>query len=379
MKTYLRILRLIPLGVIAAISFFADQTAEGQFVSTNYVVDQFDTDTTISYTNLQWGTVVPAITWDGNTNAATSLGPNNPGSGASKWVVPWSSTTTNDQIAAIHWFAGGGVINLSNFNTMSFDIMFSNNSATDGHGSYGGLEVGIVPSSDLWLSASLGNYFTAVTNGNSWIHVTLPVSTNYNISGIGIKMLQNRTGYRLTGTTTFWLDNIIFSGYSTVPVAGPPQMIQLNSAQTWQRLEFQVANVPTASNPFNPTIISLDATFTAPSGKTSVVPAFWYQGYNRSLAGNAGTTEVDAANAPPQWRIRFTPVEVGAYSLSLVIQTNGQAYGTFTTNFTVTSNSTPVRFGYVGIASGNRYFQTGDGQALPLNGVCVLAWNQGNV
>ena len=371
MKAHIRQFQLILFVVMTAIGFFSAQTAEGQFVATNYVVDQFDTDTTTSYTNLQWGTVVPAITWDGNTNAVTSLGPNNPGSGASKWVVPWSSTTTNDQIAAIHWFAGGGVINLSNFNTISFDIMFSNNSATDGHGSYGGLEVGIVPSSDLWLSASLGNYFTAVTNGNSWVHVTLPVSTNYNISGIGIKMLQNRTGYRLTGTTTFWLDNLIFSGYSTVPVAGPPQMIQLNSAQTWQRLEFQVTNVPTASNPFNPTIISLDATFTAPSGKTFVVPAFWYQGYNRSLAGNTGTTEVDAANGAPQWRIRFTPVETGAYSLSLAIQTNGQAYGTFPTNFTVASNSTPARFGYVGIASGNRYFQTGDGQALPLNGACV--------
>ena len=33
----------------------------------------------------------------------------------------------------------------------------------------------------------------------------------------------------------------------------------------------------------------------------------------------------------------------------------------------------PSRFGYVGIATGNRYFQTGDGRALPLNGEDV-AW-----
>ncbi len=154
----------------------------------------------------------------------------------------------------------------------------------------------------------------------------------------------------------------------SLPVIGPLQIIQLNSAQAWQRLEFQITNVPTAGNPFNPTIISLDATFTSPSGKTSVVPAFWYQGYNRSLASS---TEVDTPTSAPQWRIRFTPVEAGAYTLSLAIQTNGLAYGTFTTNFTVVSNSAPARFGYVGIASGNRYFQTGDGQALPLNGSCV--------
>jgi len=156
--------------------------------------------------------------------------------------------------------------------------------------------------------------------------------------------------------------------FQSLPFSGPLQILQLNSAQTWQRLEFQVTNVPAAGNPFNPASISLDATFTAPSGKASVVPAFWYQGYNRSLAGS---TEVDSANGAPQWRIRFTPMEVGDYSLSLAIQTNGLAYGTFTTNFNVVSNSALARFGYVGIASGNRYFQTGDGQALPLNGSCV--------
>jgi hypothetical protein len=39
--------------------------------------------------------------------------------------------------------------------------------------------------------------------------------------------------------------------------------------------EFAIVNVPTAANPFDPDNIRLDATFTLPSGRLMVVPAFW--------------------------------------------------------------------------------------------------------
>ena len=136
-------------------------------------------------------------------------------------------------------------------------------------------------------------------------------------------------------------------------------------AQLWQRLEFQITNVPTASNPFDPSIMALDATFTLPSGRTIVVPAFWYQEFQRSLSGG---NEYDTASAPPQWRLRFTPPEAGSYSLSLAIRTNGQPFDTIATSFTVVSNSPPSRFGYVGVAPSHQYFQTGDGQPLRLIG-----------
>ncbi len=144
-----------------------------------------------------------------------------------------------------------------------------------------------------------------------------------------------------------------------------PQIIHLTSAQLWQRLEFSITNVPTASNPFDPDVIRLDATFTLPSGKTMTVPAFWYQNYQRSLSGGY---ENDTPVGPPGWRLRFTPPESGNYSLALVIQTNDQPYGApVVTNFTVTAIA-PARFGYVGIASGGQYFQTSDNQPLRLVG-----------
>lgn len=341
--------------------------------TTNYIVDQFDSNTTGLYVNQGWGTAVPAITWDDTQNAVTLLGPNNAGSGSAEWVIPW--TTTGDQIEVTRAFNNGTVLNLSNFTNVSFDLMFATNSATDGHGSHGALEVDCVPQSVGWPSTALAIYTSAVANGNGWIHVSLPVNAAGNtnlaaVTGLGIKIQQSRTGSNLSGTTTFWMDNLIFSGFLPPPVNGPPQIIQLNAAQLWQRLEFEITNIPAFSNPFDSSLIALDATFTLPSGRTMVVPAFWYQGYQRTLSGG---TEYDTVAGPPQWRLRFTPPEAGVCSVSLAVQTNGQLSDTIVTNFTVVSNSPPSRFGYAGIAPNNQFFQTSDGQGLPLNGE-NMAW-----
>ncbi|HVU27333.1 MAG TPA: DUF5060 domain-containing protein [Verrucomicrobiae bacterium] len=146
-----------------------------------------------------------------------------------------------------------------------------------------------------------------------------------------------------------------------------PVISQLNSAVIWERAEFGITNVPTTSNPFDPDVIRLDATFTSSSGKTKTVPAFWYQNYQRAFSGGY---ESDTPVGLPGWRLRFTPSEGGTYSLSLMIRTNGQIYGTpVITNFLVFFLGTPPpRFGYVGIAPGRQYFQTGDGQPLRLIG-----------
>ncbi len=150
-----------------------------------------------------------------------------------------------------------------------------------------------------------------------------------------------------------------------------PQLIQLNSAQLWQRLEFSITNVPAATNPFDPDVIRLDATFTLPSGKTMNIPAFWYQNYQRSLSGGY---EQFTPMGSPEWRLRFTPPEVGGYSISLTVHTNGQLYGSVSTvDFSVPTNATPAGSGYVRVAPGEQYFETSDGEPLRLIGENV-AW-----
>jgi hypothetical protein len=145
-----------------------------------------------------------------------------------------------------------------------------------------------------------------------------------------------------------------------------PQITQLLPAQLWQRLEFSVTNVPAATNPFDPNVIALDATFTLPSGRAMVVPGFWYQNYQR---GSSGGYEYVTPIGLPEWRIRFTPPEAGTYALSLAIRTNGQSSGApATASFTVPATSPPAQAGYVRVAASRQYFETGDGQGLRLIG-----------
>jgi hypothetical protein len=167
------------------------------------------------------------------------------------------------------------------------------------------------------------------------------------------------------------------------------KLVQITPPQIWQRLEFGIVivNGPAIANPFDSDIITLNATFTLPSGASMIVPVFWYQAYQRSLSG---TNEVDTAitnpaTVSPGWHLRFTPPMAGSYSLSFEItKLNNhlvhQTVPIVASNGT-TSNSTPLhvpplppkdqsssQHGYVGIAPGGRYFQTGDGHALPLIG-----------
>src|SRR5260370_20721199 len=98
-----------------------------------------------------------------------------------------------------------------------------------------------------------------------------------------------------------------------------PQVSQVPSPKRCRRLEFSITNVPFVTNPFDPDTIRLDAAFALPSGRTTTVPAFWYQGYQRSLSGGY---EYDVATGVAGWRLRFTPPETGSYSLLLNVRTN---------------------------------------------------------
>ena len=206
--------------------------------TTNYLVDQFDTDTTYLLGNQGWGTAAPTISWDDSQNATTTMGPNNPGSGSAEWAIAWP--TVNDQVMVTHSF-NGDVLNLNNYTNISFDIKFDTTSATDGAGSYGGVEVDWVPQSDGWPSTpNTVAYQTFTAGNNGWQHVSLPISASANpkltsVTSMGFKIQQNKTGSNLTGTTTFWLDNIILGAVTQIarptlsiaPVTTPPGLMMV--------------------------------------------------------------------------------------------------------------------------------------------------------
>lgn len=200
---------------------FAGLAVLAKAQTTNYLVEQFDTDTTYLLANLGWGTAVPAISWDDTQNATTTMGPNNPGSGSAQWLISWPGV--NDQVMVRRSFNNGDVLNLNNYTNISFDIKYDSTSATDGAGSYGAVEVDWIPQSDGWPSTpNTQAYQTFAAGNNGWQHVSLAISASANpklsaVTGMGIKIQQNKTGNNLTGTTKFWLDNVILGALSQVP------------------------------------------------------------------------------------------------------------------------------------------------------------------
>jgi hypothetical protein len=198
----------------------------------NYVADQFDTDTSSSFDNNVWGSASPVITWDDTKNAATTMAANNAGSGSLEWQIAWPEAS-GDQFMVTRGFVSSTVLNLDDYTNVSFDIMFATNCGTDGEGSYGDVEIGVTPQSDGWPSTALGVYQSEVTNGNGWIHVSMPFTASSiaklsAVTAYYVKIQQSRTGGNLTNTT-FWLDNVIFGG-NTNAVPPPKLAITPNNS-----------------------------------------------------------------------------------------------------------------------------------------------------
>ena len=216
------------MGIAGAGSLVQAQT-------TNYLVDQFDDGSTINLLgNNGWGQAAPGFGWDNMQNATTTMGPNTPGSGSAQWVISWP--TTSDQVMVTHSFNNGDVLDLNGYTNISFDIKFDPSSATDGAGNYGAIEVDWVPQSDGWPSTPNTQAYQVFAAGNNgWQHVSLALNASANtklsaVRGLGFKIQQNKTGGNLSGTTTFWMDNIILGALSqtirptvaVAPVTTPP-------------------------------------------------------------------------------------------------------------------------------------------------------------
>ncbi|MFO1475434.1 MAG: DUF5060 domain-containing protein [Verrucomicrobiota bacterium] len=173
---------------------------------------------------------------------------------------------------------------------------------------------------------------------------------------------------RLTGNLGQWatITSLLLFGTATAGFAEPPGIVPLSIGPAWQRADFRIDHAPAATNCFDPDEIRIDAVIQSPSGKSSVVPAFWYQDFSRGLSNGV---EVVAAVHPPEWRVRFTPTEPGKYSMGLRVTVAGRAVpASAPAAFEVAASTNAPRAGYVRVGPDRRYFETADGQPLRLIG-----------
>ena len=137
-----------------------------------------------------------------------------------------------------------------------------------------------------------------------------------------------------------------------------------------QKIEWAVGGVPRVANPFDPDQIRVEATVTSPSGIQWTIPCFWFQNYTRKLSGG---NEVLATSGAQEWHGRFTSMEAGPHEWVLQVTTNGVLYAKLTN--TVTVEEVPAGAvqpaGFVRVAAAKQYFETSDGQSLPLVGANI--------
>jgi hypothetical protein len=99
-------------------------------------------------------------------------------------------------------------------------------------------------------------------------------------------------------------------GLTAVSCSAALSFTPITAPQAWNRAEFRIEGVPAGPNPFDPDVLAVDATITSPGGRAWRVPGFWYRNYQRTLAtGQENLTATSTA----EWRLRFTPREVGLH------------------------------------------------------------------
>lgn len=150
-------------------------------------------------------------------------------------------------------------------------------------------------------------------------------------------------------------------------------MKTITTPTQWKTLELQLPELPEVANPFDPEQITVNLHIKTPSGKSLIVPAFWYQEYSRALEDGAEKLTIKGT---ANWRIRFTPTEAGQHQLELNVVINGESiYPTVQQTISVGENTPKDQHGWVELAD-NRYFQTSDGLPLRLIGENVC-WDIG--
>lgn len=124
----------------------------------------------------------------------------------------------------------------------------------------------------------------------------------------------------LSVQTQGWATNIVRVDYQPTAAIAQKYEIALDLDTTYE-------------NPFDTSEVTIDAVFTAPSGRQIKVPAFWYLDFNRRLIRKE---EKLTAAKKPDWRIRFAAQETGVYQFFISIK--DKEGDTFSETFQFTSN-----------------------------------------
>ncbi|EEF60958.1 hypothetical protein [Pedosphaera parvula] len=178
-----------------------------------------------------FGGAFSSVLWDSATDAS-----NNPASGSMRVDLNWSNGSQFvmwDQGTANNFFA----LNISGLQFTNFqcDVKFAPGSASSA-GTFGQPMFGHLRFGDR-TSGYGQDWFGAVdiaATNTGWVHVSIPLNAIAdpnltNILGLIIGIDSGFYSLTLSGASTFWVDNIKFSGPVAV-VSNPPPVLSLQKA-----------------------------------------------------------------------------------------------------------------------------------------------------
>ncbi len=155
-----------------------------------------------------------------------------------------------------------------------------------------------------------------------------------------------------------------------VPLAASPADLSLvlasNSVPKYAMFPVRITVPREYKDPFNPEEADVSVRFTSSSGRTALVPAFWFQPYERKLFGSGDRPRdwlYPAGN--PFWQARFAPTESGQYEAVAVLTDKSGTITSGPARFNCTPSRNP---GFVRTSLKDpRFFEFSEG--LPFFGI----------
>jgi len=127
----------------------------------------------------------------------------------------------------------------------------------------------------------------------------------------------------------------------------------------WERFEATLPIAVEAANPFDPSEVRVDVELAGPAGERHVVPAFLYQGFDRTQRPDGGERLV--ASGEREWRFRFTPTRAGRWHWRWLRTTAAGVEAGGWQALRVGPNLDPARHGFVRIPEGAKHLEFDDG------------------
>jgi hypothetical protein len=171
----------------------------------------FDKRSSIDGWGFWWGGVVPKITYDSTMDAKGSAN-----SGSMKVTGEYNAAKFphDNQISIWGSFSGtagnfssADAVDVSKYASLDLDMLYDTTNSPSVLRNFGTYAIGFATADPAYGHITLTNYMVTAKN-TGWVHISAPIDPKTkgldSVSGVWVQMYNDA----LTGTVTFWLDNI---------------------------------------------------------------------------------------------------------------------------------------------------------------------------